>query len=702
MEKFKSVFYKVMMVDLFIMSLIATVGALGNFYQTTNDTLNPLIIIFGVIVLILFFMGLSNIIKKISDKNKNIIAVILCIIFFVVLSIFGSKFMVIPSYDLSHVQRELMLMMQDGKVISNVGYFAKYTNQVPLAIILYYIYRLGSIINFGNLKLFAVIVNSFFIALTALFTYLSVRKIKNSNAGLVSLAFFVINPIFYLYASYFYTDTLCMPFAAISIYLFLTFKEKKSLKGILGLIISGFLLAIGFKIRVVVAIFLIGSIMSLWFNSEKFKSIVKTSGCLVGGFLIGIICYNLVSLNFTIPKDDTLEFPIYHWVMMGLNDEKTGRYNDVDHSYTKSQGTKELKKEADIKVIKERISDLGLFGYLNLWVRKININWSNGAYRYLDKMANIEEFGKGYEYIGGNNTIFILYALQICKGLILVIFTYLVFLEIRSKGDKKYKFMMISLFGAFLFYSIWEVQARYSLSFLPWLMILFPFGINSLEEVSITKLKDRKITKVISFIMIVLTLNIMVLNFPKYTIKESTFYDTRVNQVKTRSTNLTNLSDKIVEQTVKVDGNFNVVAIKFIKKDVSSLTHYEFSLLDNSNSLIYQESFTSDDVKNNSFKSFSFDKIGADNDVFTIRITSSDATDDNSIGIEAYNYKPYKVYTNGSLYVNGKDTEGAMTFKVQNKVKRTYTTKSFYFIVCGIILVIEGIGFYAFKDKNDK
>lgn len=698
MKKFRNIFYKVMMIVLLIMSSIATIGALGNFYQTTSDRLSPVVIILGVVVLILFFISIISWIRKISDKHVNIIAIILCGLFFIALSIFGSRFMVIPSYDLSHVQRELMLMMENGRVISNITYFAKYTNQIPLTILLYYIYRLGTIIHVSNLKLFAVIINSLFIAITSLFTYLSVKKLKDSKVALGALLFFVINPIFYMYASYFYTDTLCMPFASIAIYLFIISKDKQKISNILCLLASGFLLAVGFKIRVVVAILLIGVILTLWINREKVKIIVTTSACLVMGFLIGVISYNLVVSGFTVPKDETLEFPIYHWVMMGLNDERAGRYNEIDHAYTKSQPSKEAKTAADIKLIKQRIKDLGLFGHLSLFVRKININWSNGAYRYYDKMANVDEFNFGYEYIGGNNVKFTLYAMQICKGLILVVFTYLVFLELKDKKNKDTRFLVISLFGAFLFYALWEVQARYSLSFLPWIMILFPFGISSIEENITRKLfSNVKLKKIIPWVIVIFTVVLLGFNFSRYTIKKDYYYDTRVNQVKTRSSVVTNLSDKIVEQTFKTDGNFNNIALKFIKGNNKSITNYQFALYDGNRELLYKEDFTSNDVENNKFKNFTFDTIKTTKEnEYIISITSLDASNDDAIGLESYSYDPYKVYPKGILSINGEDTGASLTFKVQERVKRSYTNNTFYITISIIILLIEGIAIYPY------
>lgn len=263
---------------------------------------------------------------------------------------------------------------------------------------------------------------------------------------------------------------------------------------------------------------------------------------------------------------------------------------------------------------------------------------------------------------------------------------------------------MVSLFGAFVFYSIWEVQARYSLSFLPWLMILLSLGISSIEEQVISKIKyNKRLVKVIPFIIIVVTLDIVVINFPKYTIKQDTFYDTRVNQVKTRSTVLTNLSEKKVEQTFKTDGSFNLVSIKFIKKNVQDVTNYQLTLYDKDKK-IYQEEFTSDDVIDNEFKNFIFNDINPKGEEeYTISISSKDATDDNSLGIESFNYDPYKAYPKGNLYVNGEDTKGAMTFKVQDKVERSYTSKVIYISMSLMILLIEFIAIYPLiKTRNSK
>ena len=81
---------------------------------------------------------------------------------------------------------------------------------------------------------------------------------------------------------------------------------------------------------------------------------------------------------------------------------------------------------------------------------------------------------------------------------------------------------------------------------------------------------------------------------------------------------------------------------------------------------------------------------------YIISITSLDASNDDAIGLESYSYDPYKVYPKGILSINGEDTGASLTFKVQERVKRSYTNNTFYITISIIILLIEGIAIYPY------
>ena len=88
MDKFKECAYKIMIIFSIIVSIVATVAALGNLYQTTNEVLNPLIIIIGVIVGFYFFIRILKKLDRVSDKRLNRLAIVLSFLLFVALYIF--------------------------------------------------------------------------------------------------------------------------------------------------------------------------------------------------------------------------------------------------------------------------------------------------------------------------------------------------------------------------------------------------------------------------------------------------------------------------------------------------------------------------------------------------------------------------------------------------------------------------------------
>ncbi len=217
--KLKNIFYKTILSILFVIVAYITYRSIFDIFAPLQE-MKPIVIILGTAVMLFLFIKLKKLINKLNKKQINIIAIILSILFFISLSIFGNLLTCIPSYDLSNIIKEVNMMMQNGGHFVTESYFARYTNQAPSTILIFLIYKLASLFNITP-KVFAIIINSLFIAVAAYFTYLTVKKLKNEKAGLLTLIFLVVNPILYLYSSYFYTDTLCMPFLIIAIYIYI-------------------------------------------------------------------------------------------------------------------------------------------------------------------------------------------------------------------------------------------------------------------------------------------------------------------------------------------------------------------------------------------------------------------------------------------------------------------------------------------------
>ncbi len=709
MERIKTVFYKTILIILVILVGYVTYCSVFKIYQP-KETLNPMIIIFATIVMILVFIQIKRIFKKIPEKYSNYLAIGLSIIFFIGMSVFGNLVTSIPTFDLSNIIREANIMVQNGGKFVTEDYFSVYSNQVPLTILVYYIFKLGSMFNIQNLKSFAIVINSLFVAITSFFTYLSVKKLRDYKDGLITLIFFIINPIFYLTSSYFYTDTLCMPFAAIAFYIFIITKNETSLRKKIFLeAIAGVLLAIGFKIRVVLGILLIAVLMVKIISNEQRK--IYSIITIILSFVLGLgICTILEKKHDPIINED-LKYPSTHWLMMGTNYKTDGRYNAEDFYFTKNSGSYSQKLENTINKSKERISEIGPLKMIPFLAKKLDVNWSNGSYDYFIKLMNSEKVNGLYEYVVGNKRIFITYFYQICKTIILFLLFMAIINELKNKDgiNSDYSSLYIAIFGAFLFYLIWEVLTRYSLTFLPWLMILFTTGMDEFEtslNSVLGKIKVQVITskKVLSVLTIVISVVLLVTNFDKYAVKKNNYLDKRVMQISSEQGNLIpKIANNNVKQTFKTNKSFNIIAIMMTKEDTKNITHYVFKLKDNNGKELVEQKFTSEHVKNNKLKSFNFQKIRPKGEQqYIIEIYSTDATQDNSIGISTFYQDRYDAYPNGNIILNGEERKADFTFQVQNKVNRTYVNKKIYICLSIIVIFIEIFAFYPYLFYNSK
>ena len=718
MTKFFNISYKVVICLLII--LFAYITIVSAFYGI-DQNLSPLVVILGTIVTFFFFKWLSKKLDKLSNKKIKIMAIILSIIFFIGLLLVGIFLPISSVTDLSHIIEYVNRMISENNLTITGAYFSKYTNQIPLLIFTYGFTKIGSIFGTTNVLLIGTIFNALFIAITGYFIYLIGKELHSPKTGLLSLIFMMINPIFYLYTSYFYTDTLCMPFAVIGLYLIIKcFKTDKPLNKILLGILSGFFFFIGLKVRIVVAILLIAVLAYILINPKVLHKL-KIYLALFIGLFIGVIGFKIIYNYFEIDLDENAAFPITHWIMMGLNEEHTGGYNSIDHDLTYNEPTYEAKKEANIEEIKARISDLGPIGLIKLEGMKIARTFSSGNYGVYAKLNNTADGTGLYEYLGGygNTNILMKYSLQILK-------TYISFMillgayQIFRKKEIEYKedtIIYIALFGAILFYIIWESAQRYSLSFLPWMIIPLGLIYSKLEEKeNITETKEskgkiintikthkKKIVKALSISLMLITFLLLTINFPKYTLETKTYDDIRI--LSYRGFSEIEIKDNRVSQTFTTEDNFNQIRIRLNNNHENTDSIYTFKLYnDETNELLVNQEFNSNEIKDSSNYKFKFDEINPDNNTrYHIELSLLEGKSVLSVG--TYNESMYyKAYNNGSVYINDEETSDTFIFRVDEQVNRTYMSVISYLILSIIILGIEWISMekYILNKENTK
>ena len=690
MNKFFSISYKIIIAILIVLfSYITLVSA----FYGLDQNLSPIIVILGTIITFFLFKFIYKQIQKLSSKKIKIIAIIISILFFIGLLLVGLLLPISSVTDLSHIIEYVNRMFSLDSLTITGSYFSKYTNQVPLLIFAYFFTKIGSIFGCTNVVLMGTIFNALFMSIMAFFIYLTGKELKDEKTGLLALIFTVINPIFYLYSSYFYTDTLCMPFAVIGLYLAIKCIKTDSIKKkILFGILSGLIFFIGLKVRIVVVILLI-AILALILINKEIKHKLKIYFVLLIGLVVGLLGFKVAYSFFDINLNPNEAFPITHWLMMGLNEEHTGGYNGSDHDLTFNEKTYEEKKEANIEEIKTRLKELGPIGLIKLEGAKIARTWSSGNYGVYAKLNNTSDGVGIYEYLGGygNTNIFLKYSLQILKTYISFMILLGLVTRFRKKSDTYHyeDIIYIALFGAILFYILWESAQRYSLSFLPWMII--PLGliyerINKKEEDLSKKEKYNHIMKISSIALMLITTLLLTMNFYKYTLEEKTYEDVRI--LSYRGFSKIEIGENTVSQTFTTDNNFNQISINFENTNKEEKSTYLFRLYDSkTGEILAQKEFASSNVNGN-YK-FKFDDINPTAETtYEIEITKLEG--ESVLKIGTYDEGVYyKSYNNGSILINDEEMTGSFIFRVDETHQRTYMSILSYSILSLGILAIE-------------
>lgn len=671
--------------------------------ESSLEQYNPLILLLGTIILALGGIVFAGILSSYSEKTLIRISMVLLVLILLELIVFGFCLTYIPPYDLIHLHSEAINILETGK-IDNIAYYAKYPNQQPITILLYFVFYAAQSIGIADYNTVGIAFNILAIFLSALFVY-KICCFWSLKCGAMSLIFFMIDPMIHSWASYYYTDTICMPFMLAGIYLFLRAEKAKSYKykGLL-FILSAFVIFLGGKIRATAAFVLIAFILYLLIRSSLSVFLKKMSLLIVGIVCAMILCNFLLSTYGV--SDKRYEYPVTHWLKLGLNETSDGAYTSQDEITTMVQPTYEEKVQENIATIKKRVKEMGVSGVGKLYLKKMTRVWSTGAFtESLQERA--EDYNVLYKYTIGRSSIAFEYWKQIVRsGMLILAFIGIVF-EIRRKGSQN-SWMFITILGGIIFYILWEQKPRYSLCFLPILYIIETYSVTCLSEVKelvYVKIKRResppryfnienkkRLIKTSGIFVILCTMIIGGLSYSKYVSKKYIQKDLRVNQ-KTmyRAGEIAQINSKkgITQSFISKD-DFNTIEVNFLNPKHILGQKYILKILDDKRNTLYSCMFSSDDIKNYQFHTFNIDQIEAKDDKFYLNISPYEHYKQN-IGVNTavypgYTYKHFPdYYLDGYLYVGEKKySRNDLTFIVSEKHKDS----TFSPYVFGIILVM--------------
>ncbi len=713
MEKLINGFYKTIIIIMIALWGIITFSSCFHIY---GRGYNPIIIIIGAIIVFSLIYNFYRQVGRTDTKKHDKIAFGIFAITFSLMLLWGINTQVVPAYDLSHIMAKSDSMLLNNHLFGSDLYFSIYPTQIPITILVYGVKSIGSLLGFANPAEFMIMYNAFMTSLMLLFIYKIGKKLTNSRLALTMMLIAAMYPDFYLFIPYYYTDIISLPFAIIGFYCLLKSEEKHQN---LYLLIAGLLFGIGFKIRVTVMILLIAYIASM-FRNYSIKDIAKRTFIILFGVIITIISYSkIIYPEFHVELDENVKVPMTHWIMMGTNKETNGGYTDADINFSIHASNK---NEEILKVIKKRLTKLDLPFFYNK-IRKV---WSEGDHDIQRKYALTLHMNDLRTAVRGELSGIGRNYAQIMKFAIYLLFFIMLIKEFINCNFKKSKNapIVICIFGAIIFYLIWEALSRYSFSFLP-IIILGTFsGIASItkliDQKDIGKINVDKAKKIMGSLLIV-TVIIAVIVSSVYYIKHPAKMEIERNAQIYSTRTYTPMIDNTLKQVFRVDGNFNNIQLKMMTDHLMTPLSYHYKIYKSDDTLIEEGNVLLEPNEEHIVRKvkLNFDTIKVDKkSEFYLLFYSDDATVDNFISLNSYELKQklknsdvsspefygsdYDINPNAETYFDGVLSKGNLYFRVFEKKKQIIINNRYFIIISFfVILIIIGNLYMCFLKRRN-
>lgn len=624
-------------------------------------------------------------------------------------------FLIRPMLRYDHLKIfDMALEMLETHTISDTyeaGYFARYTNNYPITILTYWILLLLSRLGLPEqLFLTAVqMVNMTCILVSIWLGYLILIELSNQKRAVFYLICCVLCPLSYVWAGYYYTATLSMPFLMAILYLYLrlsrtiSFRNRILLGGLLGAV-----LILGYKLRATAMIAFIAVVIAAALNflsmqgSARIQALKKYAGSAAAFVLTAALSLSFwnASVNRYVAFDyKNTGFPMIHWVAMSARWD--GSFDQTDESFTSSFETKEEKVEANKEVLLSRIQDAGPAGLMVLAGRKLLNTWADGTDSYLAENSYCT-FSRLYDCILGNQSGFLTIYAQAFRTLQMLIIgasaLIALFVLKRKKKAPGLFLIQLTLLGAIAFHLIWETNPLYSISFTYLCLMLLSDGIVSIaEEKPLIPVLNQGWTFCAGAFVLLLVLLIFGKKELVETPIEKRHYIVDQYQYTSNDTGYVASYNEVYEQTFTADRPFNRISIQVINPlDGYNQSAFTVKLTREDGAVLYDNPhFPSGLVdKTNRYEFILEDTIIPDGPVsYTFTIAPGYIEEENSLEFLYYHTGNCDMYPGGSLKIAGEEQKkGDLAFAVYEYEVTTYFSIKMYLFLCtGLLLLTGGI-----------
>lgn len=601
-----------------------------------------------------------------------------------------------------------------SRIDGSTVYFGKYSNNNMIVIVLFFIYKIASLLGISDFITVGRIVNIILLLGAEVLFFFGFKKLTGKLSTAVKfLVISMLYPTTFFMASWVYTATFCMPFMGGILICganLIHSKSKKSL--IINCALCGIFTVIGYFIRPVVAILSIAYFICLALWTLRDKKRLKRS------ILIVIICAVFAGGSFAVCKalnnhyytGSNKNFPLSHWVAMGLSEN--GMFDgELVHENENLKDTDEIKENVN-KYIKKQMGNYTPTTFISHLYLKHGQIWGNGTQGYPARLAGYSQTNLLAKYIvGSKSDILFMY----CQMFWLALHFLVLIFAINALFNKQKSYnliFIITMIGAYGFYMIWEVKASYAAPFIFLISAMAVLGSEALEGKLCSIKRPVKLTQRIVFASIVVfSIVTMVIGSVPVTETQEQVHDDIFKITSTHNKYITKTAknNKTITQYFYSDQAFNCVTLHVAPakhKKIYKHCKYTIKLYNKNDKLLAKEVVTSFHKGrqysiflniNNSYKPQGEEK-------FKLTVKSKGVGDNLIFGYSSgENIDSIK----GEMYVNNEVQKGDLWISVMDSQKSTLLKKPHYIMLCIIFFLAECAVYflnfeYSGKRKNRK
>lgn len=493
--KFVGILFCIMMLIIYILNF-GVAQKIDYASKTTYRLPNIIILLLGIVVLLvslyIYKKLLKNFIQDLTTNKCNFLLNCWCIIMFLFQLIYAYNIFFLTGWDVG-ILRDAAISIGNHQLLNENSpyctYFSMYPNNVFLLVVFTLIYKLANIFHCISFEFLLVFFSVLSVNLAMWFLAKSTQLLTRSrHLTVLSVIVYTIYIAFSPWIVIPYSDTYVIVFTSSIIYFYLSRKNR-------NIYVSWFIIfnmsLFGYLIKptcviVLIAILIVEAWEWLFFKNNKVKKLL-----VLPVLLISICLFNMINMYtqkyIGYEKNPDQEFPMTHFLMMGMNEETKGIYSADDVNLTACTNGKNQKVTVHLEVVKERLKKYGMNGYMKLLGKKLLTNYNDGTFAweregdfykmiFPEKSDFLSPFLRNIVYSSGKYYELFKLTQQTFWITILVLMGFSVPVLTREKNEGVCV-LMLTVIGITVFLLLFEARARYLFLYSPYYILLACIGL---------------------------------------------------------------------------------------------------------------------------------------------------------------------------------------------------------------------------------